>query len=318
MSKTIRRAKSAPVAPVTISNPVLSAEDAAEINAYAARVEQNHLFADTACPTTNDEPDAPLGMEPSTAHAVSGNTLFDEVYSLSGPGQIVVFRSLANSALYSAIMNAHTRCAWDGPTEDDGALTPQESKRLDYYLSLPRRIQQSRELYEYAAKELLTLSTSEFDEPMSFDTMFKFVASNATQRNIVDDMPDELLEAFGITRAQLRLIDADEQKRQAKKDAELRASISQLRSSIEIEVGGIAPELGSADITEQLTAEQHIRLFTKAISKLQARITQLIGLRHRYDGALGDAMILATDVKALDKASINFRRRNAAEIRDAA
>lgn len=317
MSKTIRRAKNAPVAPVTVLNPVLSIDEVAEINARAAKLAQNHLYADTACPTTNSD-NAPVGMAPSTAQCVSGNTLFDEVYNLTGPGQVVVFRSLANSALYSAIMNAHTRCAWDGPTEDDGALTPQESKRLDYFMSLPHRIQQSRELYEYAAKELLLLSTSEFDEPMSFDTMFKFVASNATQRNIADDMPDELLEAFGITRAQLRLIDADEQKRQAKKDAELRASISQLRSSIEVEVGGIAPELGNDEITTELTAEQHIRLFTKAISKLQARITQLIGLRHRYDGALGDAMLLSNDVKTLDKASINFRRRNAAELRDAA
>lgn len=304
MSKTIRRTTA------TERNEIR------EENAHAAIAHQDHAFATT----NDDEPGthAPLGMDPSTPAQVSGNTVFDEVFNLSRIGQIVVLRALANGALYSAIMAAHSRVSWDGPTVDTGELNAQELKRLTYFEGLPARINQQRALYEFCAKECSVLSSSEFDQPMDFDTTFTFAATNASQQNVNDDLPDEVLEALGITRAQLRLIDADEQRRQAHRDAELRASLKELRGSIASEVGALVPEMGNDEVTTSFTAEQHSRLFEKAVKKLQGRMSQLLGMRSRYEDALGDAMLLASDVKTMDKAFVAFRRRNEVEMREAA
>lgn len=319
MSKNIRRQPQTTTYQTNVGlalSDALSKNEIREENAVAARAHQDHAFTNQV----DDEPGthAPLGLDPSAASQVSGNTLFDEVFNLSSIGQLTVLRALANSALYSAIMSAHTRVSWDGPTEDDGTLNAAELKRLAYYESLPVRINQQRALYEYAAKEAFTLSSSEFDAPMDFDTMFDFAANNASQQQVNDDLPDDVLEALGITRAQLKVIDADEQKRQARRDADLRASLKDLRSSIAAEIGGLVPDLGNDEVTTTFTAEQHVKLYEKAVKKLQAKMAQLLGIRHRYDGALGDAMLLASDVKTLDKAYAAFRRRNSAELRDAA
>lgn len=317
MSKTIRiQSKNAQTTMSLALSDALTKNEIREENAHAALAHQDHAFATS----TEDEPGthAPLGLDPSAASQVSGNTIFDEVFNLSSIGQLTVLRSMANSALYSAIMAAHSRVTWDGPTDDTGALNAAELKRLAYFDSLPARINQQRALYEYAAKELQALSNSEFDAPMDFDTMFDFAATNASQQSVNDDLPDDVLEALGITRAQLKLIDADEQKRQAKRDSDLRASLKEMRSAIAAEVGGLVPDLGNDEVTTSFTAEQHVRLYEKAIKKLQGRMAQLLGIRHRYDGALGDAMLLASDVKTLDKAYVAFRRRNSSELRDAA
>lgn len=316
MSKNIRiQSKNAQTNIGLALSDALSKNEIREENAYAARAHQDHAFA----ASTEDEPGthAPLGLDPSAASQVSGNTIFDEVFNLSSIGQLTVLRSMANSALYSAIMAAHTRVTWDGPTEDNGELNAAELKRMAYFESLPARINQQRALYEYAAKEAAALSNSEFDAPMDFDTMFDFACTHASQQQ-VNDLPDDVLEALGITRAQLKLIDADEQKRQAKRDSDLRASLKEMRSAIAAEVGGLVPDLGNDEVTTSFTAEQHVRLYEKAIKKLQSRMAQLLGIRHRYDGALGDAMLLANDVKTLDKAYVAFLRRNSSELRDAA
>lgn len=319
MSKNIRRQSQTTTYQTNVGlalSDALNKNEVREENTVAARAHQDHAFTNQV----DDEPGthAPLGLDPSAASQVSGNTVFDEVFNLSSVGQLTVLRSMANSALYSAIMAAHTRVSWDGPTEDDGALNAAELKRLAYYESLPARINQNRALYEYAAKEAFALSSSEFDAPMDFDTMFDFACTNASQQNANDDLPDDVLEALGITRAQLKLIDTDEQKRQARRDADLRASLKDLRGPIAAEIGGLVPDLGNDEVTESFTAEQHVKLYEKAVKKLQAKMAQLLGIRHRYDGALGDAMLLASDVKTLDKAYVAFRRRNSAELRDAA
>lgn len=316
MSKNIRiQPKNAQTTMGLALSDALTKNEIREENAFAARARQDHAYTDQV----DDEPGthAPLGLDPSAASQVSGNTIFDEVFNLSSIGQLTVLRSMANSALYSAIMAAHTRVSWDGPTEDNGELNAAELKRLAYFESLPARINQQRALYEYAAKEAAALSNSEYDAPMDFDTMFDFACTNASQQSVNDDLPDDVLEALGITRAQLKLIDAEEQKRQAKRDSDLRASLKEMRSSIAAEIGGLVPDLGNDEVTTSFTAEQHVRLYEKAIKKLQSRMAQLLGIRHRYDGALGDAMLLANDVKTLDKAYVAFRRRNSSELRDA-
>lgn len=264
------------------------------------------------------ESDAPAGQAPSTAAQVSGNTLFDEVFNLSSVGQVQVLRTIANGALYALIMIAHDQVSWDGPTEDTGELTDTELRRLDYYEALPARLNQQIGLYEYAAKELAPLVQSDFDKPMTFDDMFEFVATNASQRNDSDELPDEVLEALGVTRAQLRVIDAEESRKQQAKDAELRASITAHRESIEHTIGRLTPEYGNDEVVSTLTAQQHANLLAKAAKKLQARVTQLLAIRGRYEGALGEAMLISNDAKVIDKAYAAFARRNANELRDAA
>lgn len=288
-----------------------------ENNADAEKANQNHAFA---TPTMADAAGAAalVGMAPSTGAQVSGNTLFDEVFSLSSLGQVQVLRSIANGALYAAIMAAHTRVSWDGPTEDTGLLTAQDIKRLEYFESLPARVNQQRALYEYAAKELLPLAATDFDKPMDFEAMFDFVANSASRQNEADELPDEVLEALGVTRAQLRLIDADEQKRQEQRDVELRASIKAHKAAIRAEVGALLPEDGNDEVLGTLTAQQHAALLQKSAKKLQGRVAQLVGIRSRYEGALGEAMLIANDAKAIDKAYAAFVRRNAEELRDAA
>lgn len=294
----------------------LSINDIRENNADAEKTRRDHEYANPTLGDT-DAGRALVGLAPSNGAQVSGNTLFDEVFNLSSVGQVQALRTVANGALYAAIMIAHDIVSWDGPTHDDGTLNEAEVRRLEYYESLPRRLQQQIDLYEYAVSELMPLATSQFDQAMDFDTMFEFVANNASRRNDNDELPDDVLEALGVTRAQLKLIDAAEAKKQQAKDADLRASIRAHEASIRAEVH-IDPDRGNSNVCDTLNAQQHANLLQKVAKKLQARVSQLLAIRSRYDGALGEAMLIAADGKTIDKAYAAFVRRNAAELQQAA
>lgn len=268
-------------------------------------------------PTLGDV--APAGLSPSTAKQVTGATVFDIIDELSSTGQIVALRSLANGALYAAIMHAHTKVTWDGPTQDDGTLSIPEQRRLDYYESLTGRLNQQVCLYTYASNLLSPLAATQFDEPMDFDTTFDFAANNASQADRGDaEMPDELLEALGITRAQLKLIDAAEEKKRAERDAKLRESLREHRAVIEAEVGSLAYSPGDDAVVDTFTADQHVAMFRKVADKLRGRVNQLVAIRNRYEGALGEAMLISADAKTVDKAYVQFARKNQSELRDAA
>ncbi|HRP74555.1 MAG TPA: hypothetical protein PKZ27_03110 [Rhodocyclaceae bacterium] len=299
----------------TKHTPTTSIADALEEAKDVARMRLDHAFSDGTEPKTN----ALAGLQPSTATQVSGNTLFQTIDDLSSVGQIQVLRALANGALYAAVMQTHTQLVWDGPTEDDGTLTPQDVKRLEYYESLPRRIMQQCELYAWSADQLKAFAQSQFDLPMTLDTTLDFAMNNARRRDALgDELPDEVLEALGITRAQLKLIDADEERKQAKKDAELRDSIREVEDDLRAELDPLTKLEPRDDVLETFTAEQHRALFQKAGSKLQARVNQLLAIRKRYDGALGEAMLVSADAKTVDAALVKFIKRNRDELRDAA
>lgn len=268
-------------------------------------------------PTLGDV--APAGLSPSSAKQVTGSTVFDIIDELSSTGQIVALRSLANGALYAAIMHAHTKVTWDGPTQDDGALSVPEQRRLDYYESLNGRINQQASLYAYASHQLAPLAATQFDEPMDFDTTFDFAANNASQADRGDaEMPDELLEALGITRAQLKLIDAAEEKKRAERDVKLRESLREHRTVIQAEIGSLAYTQGDDQVTGTFTADQHVAMYRKVADKLRGRVNQLVAIRGRFDGALGEAMLVSADAKTVDKAYVQFARKNQSETRDAA
>lgn len=292
-----------------------SISDAIEEAKDIARMRLDHAFGDGSQPEGN----APVGLAPSTAPQVSGNTLFQTIDNLSSVGQVQVLRALANGALYAAVMQTHTQLVWDGPTEDDGTLNPQDLKRLEYYESLPHRIMQQCELYAWAADQLKAFAQTDFDLPMTLDTTLDFAMNNARRRDALgDELPEEVLKALGITRAQLKLIDADEERKQAKKDAELRDSIREVEDDLRAELAPLTKLEPNSDVLETFTAEQHRTFFQKAGSKLQARVNQLLAIRKRYDGALGEAMLISSDAKAVDAALVKFVKRNRDELRDAA
>src|SRR5690606_8495610 len=161
-----------------------------------------------------------------------------------------------------------------------------------------------------------TLAQNAFDKPMTLDEALDFAATTAAERK-PEDLPAEVLEALGITAEQLKLIDATEQQKATQRSAKLRESIRELREDIRAEVASFIGT-DSSEIVNQLTADQHQALLRKAVQKSQARMQQLIGSRARYSGALGEAMLLAGDIKTLDKALVDFTRANAGELRDAA
>ena len=73
---------------------------------------------------------------------------------------------------------------------------------------------------------------------------------------------------------------------------------------------GLTPGLCSTEgVVDQLNPQQHLGLFNKISKKLSTRVRQVLGIRDRYDGALGDAMLLSADIRELDKAYIGFTRR---------
>lgn len=244
---------------------------------------------------------APYGLDAPAASQVSGGNVFDAIEDFTSAGQITALRAIANSAIIVAVYSAHSFL-----TEEDAERA--ESARL--------RMAQNAELYSYAAAELLTLAQTSFDQPMTLDQALDFACKNAvSQAN--DDLPDEMLEILGITRDHLKLIDADAKRKAAQRDAALRQSMHDLREGLESEISSYLGDTGDA-VLNTLTPEQHNALFAKVASKLQARVGQLLGMRARYSGAIGEAMLLASDVKAADKAYIAFARANAAELRNAA
>jgi hypothetical protein len=244
---------------------------------------------------------APYGLDAPTANQISSGTVFDAIEGFTSVGQITALRSIANSAIIVAVYSAHTFL-----TEEDANKA--EAARL--------RMVQNAELYNYTATSLLTLAQTPFDYPMTLEQALDFACKNAvSQAN--EELPDEMLDILGITREHLQLIDADAKRKAAKRDADLRQSMRDLREGLAGEVSSYL-SASSDEVLNQLTPDQHQTLFTKVVGKLQARVGQLLGMRSRYSGAIGEAMLLANDVKVADKAYIAFMRANAAELRNAA
>ena len=254
----------------------------------------------------SDESSAPVGLEPTTASQVTGPTAFDVVEDLSSVGKIVALRAIANSALIAAVFAAHATVVADAADDRDEEKVDQARQRMA----------QQAELASWATVELGTLAQSRFDQPMTLGEALDFACSTAAER-MPDDLPQEVLDALGISAEQLKLIDATEKQKAAQRSAALRESIRDRYDDIAAEVQSyLGTSIG--DVTNTLNADQHQALLRKVGQKLQARMAQLIGMRARYSAALGEAMLLSADVKTADKALVAFTRANAGELRDAA
>ena len=248
-----------------------------------------------------EEGNAPVGLERTSAAQVSGATVFDVVGDLSSIGQITVLRAVANSAIVVAVFAAHD------------VLIQEDEERVE---AARRRMAQNAEVYSYAATELGTLAQSPFDQPMTLEQALDFAVNTAAERK-PDELPDEVVEALGLTMEQVKLIDAVEQQKAAKRSSQLRESIRDNRDGIAAELASFVGA-HSDDVVNQLDANQHQALLRKAVQKSQARMGQLVGMRSRYSAALGEAMLLSADIKTLDKAFVAFTRANSGELRDVA
>lgn len=293
MSKNIRK---------NISAASAVADELADRRADQARAKlelRDHEFTTTE----SNEANAPCGNAPSTAEQVSGTTVFDIIPRLSSVGQITALRSIANGAIISAVYAAH-----------DAVTVTDEDRELAARV----RMAQQAELYSYAAAELQTLASTPYDLPMSIDQAVEFAESSAAAQK-PDKLPQEVLDALGIDEAQLAVIDALEQQRAVQRAADLRQSIRDNREAILAEVNSFVDVSGAPnEVVSRLVADQHRALYEKVAAKLQARMAQLIGMRSRYSGALGEALLLTSDIKDVDKAYVTFVKKNQGEFRAAA
>lgn len=244
---------------------------------------------------------APAGLAPSVGAQVSGATIFDVVEDLSSVGQVAVLRAVANGAICGAVFAQHQ------------ALTDDDEDRAE---QAQQRAYQQAELYSYASDELAPLAMSQYDKAMTLEDALDFAGQQASDQRVPDELPDEFLEQLGISREALKLVDAQEQQKQKQRDAKLRESFRDRRDDIAAEVAGYIG--GRSDnVVNDLVAEQHIALFNKAAKALSKRMTQLLAIRQRYDGALGEALLVSGDIKIVDKAFKHFRRENESETRAA-
>lgn len=283
-------------------------------DAEQARLEsRNHEF------TTHDDTDAdaPAGRANSVARQVSGPTVFDAIEDLSSVGQITSYRSLANGALCGAVFTCNELMGWDGPTFDNGELGARGLVALARYERLRPRIGQLVDLHNYAALQLAPLSDSTYDAPMTLDEAIDFACNNAGTQQDTDRLPNEVLEALGLSAEEVAAIDAADALKRAAEGQKLRQSLRDNAEAIKAELANqIDLALGSDDVVTSFNAMQHRSMLQKTQRKLAARLKQLVAQRNRYTGAIGDAMLISADVRAMDKAFVKFCRANAGELNE--
>ena len=258
---------------------------------------------------------APLGTASSTAASVTGTTVFDVIDGLSMVGQTTALRSIANGAICAAVFICNEYLSYAGPRHDTGELSTTQLTDLERWERLPARMTQQADLYSWSAAKLQLLRASRFDDPMTLAEAIEFAANSAGLNRQGDELPDEVLEALGVTRAQLALIDADERRKQVARDQQLREQVRTNAADIAGELGSMVDVMHADDaVLGSFTADQHAALYRKVARKLGARFNQLLGMRSRYDGAIADAMLVSSDVRATDKACVAFLRANEGEL----
>lgn len=298
-------------------NPTAADRQIANEDLEQSRLDsRNHEFTQH----DDSDEDAPAGRGASTASQVTGPTLFDVTEDLSSVGQMAVYRSLANGALCGAVFATNDRLSWDGPTEDNGQLGARGLVALARYEQLGPRIGQLLDLHNYAALQLAPLAgDSQYDAAMTLDEAIEFACNNAGMNRETDNLPPEVLKALGISPEELAVIDSEEATRQAMMGQKQRESFRTNAEAIRAElVNQVDLALGSDEVVTRFNAMQHRNLFQKTHKKLSTRLKQLIASRNRYTGAIGDAMLLSADVRAVDKAFVQFCRVNAGELTETA
>lgn len=267
--------------------------------------------------TINDSNDSTLDSTTEAPKNNLRNEVFGCIDELSLPGQRVALRAIANSAVCSAVFLAHSYTSWDGPTHDTGELTESEMRQLDYYERLPSMLSERAELYSIAYNRYSPMAQGPRDMPMSLKDAIEFATTRGGSTPS-PDLPDELLEQLGITRAQLRLIDEAESKRRERQDAQLREAIKENVASITSEIESEFRVVNRGDFDEQeaierLPVKANAALFDKISKKLGEGMGRAIAQRARNQNALGEAMLLSGDIKLWDKIHRAFLKETAGD-----
>ena len=310
MSKIIQKKPTAPKSAPAKGLLGMALEEAQIKAADAAQAKldrRDHEFAPTA---DKPERDAPVGLAPSSPRSVTQGNVFDMLEEISSQGRITGYRAIANGAICGAVFAANQFLTLNQSEDEADAAKAEEARG---------RMVEQAELYSYAAQNLLTLALTPFDKPMTLAEAIDFASSNASDQRRNAELPDEVLELLGITKAQLQVIDADEQRKQKIRDARLREQFRVNSADIAAEVGSFVDVQHASDaVLSRFTAQQHQQLFNKVVRKLQARVGQLLGIRGKYEGAIGEAILLSQDAKQADKAYSAFVRANKAELNETA
>ena len=309
MSKIIQKK---PAAPKTAMAAALDeALEEAQIKAAdAAQAKLDRRDHEFAADTNKPERDAPVGLAPSSPRSVTQGNVFDMLEEISSQGRITGYRAIANGAICGAVFAANQFLTLNQSEDEADAAKAEEARG---------RMVEQAELYSYAAQNLLTLALTPFDKPMTLSEAIDFASSNASDQRRNTERPDEVLELLGITKAQLQVIDADEQRKQKIRDARLREQFRVNSADIAAEVGSFVDVQHASDaVLSRFTAQQHQQLFNKVVRKLQARVGQLLGIRGKYEGAIGEAILISQDAKQADKAYSAFVRANKAELNETA
>lgn len=271
----------------------------------ASDAEQNRLDSrahEFASPDTRQS-DAPLGLQAAAPSSVTGPNAFTAIDELSSVGRITALRAIANSGICAAVF-AGLRFL----TEED-EVKAQEARAAMVLQA---------ELHSLAANELATFALTQYDQPMTLSDAIDFASSNASDQRVKEELPDEFLEQLGITRAQLKIFDAEEARKQSVRDQKLREAFRANKDDIVAEVHGhIDPLYANYAVLDRMTITQHQDLFQKVVKKLGSRVGQLLAIRGKYDGALTDALMVAADVKEFDKQYVAFSKANRGELDEA-
>ena len=284
------------------TTPTVSNEEKAikAADAEQSRLDtRSHEFAEG-----NPAPgNAPLGLQAADPSSVTGPNAFTAIDELSSVGRITALRAIANSGICAAVF-ACLRFL----TEED------EDKAAEARTAMVLQA----ELHSLAANELATFALTRYDEAMTLSDAVDFASSNASDQRVKEELPDEFLEQLGITRAQLKLFDAEEARKQLARDQKLREAFRANKDDIVAEVHGhIDPLHADYGVLDRMTITQHQGLFTKVAKKLGARVGQLLAIRGKYDGALTDALMVSADVKTFDKQYTAFCKANRGELDEA-
>lgn len=263
----------------------------------------------------------PYGTEPGTGAQLSGRTVFDALDEAQSTTQLAGYRALANSAIFGACLQA-----LDMVDDERRANEANDQDVADRQEQARQRLNTQVKLYNYACYAMAPFVQSQYDEAMTAEAALDFISTNnrALQSR---EMSDETLDAYGLTREDYKHARAVAAQRQKERDAATRQRMRDHRAevleAVNTRLSGQLDEQYIHELLNSFTADQHVRMYTKVLTKLRARAADLLVRSENFNGEMSmqlksDAGVIATDAKFIDAAYVAFARANANELRLAA
>lgn len=230
-----------------------------------------------------------------------GETVFEVFEDFGSAGQVNCWRSVANTALATAIYAANSAYGQqESDSPDDDSI-----RAAQYRASL------YSDLYFFASEECRTLSDSKYDQPMDVEGMFKLLTTGEPQPNDQNEAVFEAtLKAMDVGTAEAQVLRDTRKKALLQQAIKQQATLKDRKAEVIDEVNRGTPFFDA----DRFTAPQHLAFFKKVHANLRKASTKALTFIGRYDDAASDAMSFADDAKRVDKAMVAFRRRNRADL----